>query len=77
MFFKLKKSLDYKGQLSAHVFRHSFAHNALMNGCDQWTLQKLLRHETPSMTAKYLALWGTALKEQAEKYNPLNKMDFI
>ncbi len=77
MFRKLKNALNYKGQLSAHVFRHKFAHDCLMKGCDQWTLQKLLRHETPAMVEKYLALWGTALKSQAEKYNPLNNMDFI
>lgn len=46
-----------------------------MAGIDVFTLQKLMRHNSLHTTQKYLALWGQDLKEQGEKYNPLNNMD--
>ncbi|MDQ0244182.1 site-specific recombinase XerD [Bacillus fengqiuensis] len=39
------------------------------------TLQKILRHEDITMTQRYVNLWGTALKQQNDKYNPLNNID--
>jgi len=36
---------------------------------------RMLRHLDLSMTQKYLAIWETALKEQNDKFNPLNNID--
>lgn len=76
IFKRLKEVMDFKDvRLSAHTFRHTFAHRMLMAGCDIFTLQKMLRHNQIAMTQRYLAIWGTALKEQNDKFNPLNSIE--
>jgi integrase/recombinase XerD len=76
VFKRLKEIMNFSDvRLSAHTFRHTFAHRMLMNGCDVFTLQKMLRHSNIAMTQRYLAIWGVALREQNSKYNPLNTLD--
>lgn len=76
IFKRLKRTMNFKNvRLSGHTFRHTFAHRALMAGMDVFSLQKMLRHSKIDMTMRYVAIWGTALKDQNEKFNPLNSID--
>lgn len=78
MFKRLKEIMNFKNvRLSCHTFRHTFAHRCLTSGMDVFSLQNMLGHQKLEQTMKYVALWGTALKEVNEKHNPLNNLDFI
>lgn len=41
-------------RVSAHTCRHTFAHLQLANGCDLYTLSRLMGHESISITQRYL-----------------------
>ncbi|UMZ73103.1 tyrosine-type recombinase/integrase [Natranaerofaba carboxydovora] len=76
IFKRLKKVMNFKDvRLSCHTFRHTFAVNMIKNNCDVFTLQKMLRHNDLSMSRRYVDLFGSALKEQNDKFNPLNGID--
>lgn len=76
IFKGLQSALGFKDvRLSAHTFRHTYAQRYILAGGDVFSLQKILRHSNISMTEKYVSMWGLALQEQNEKYNPLNHMD--
>lgn len=76
IFKRLKDAMNFTDvRVSCHTFRHSFAHRMLMNGCDIFTLQKMLRHSQLNITQRYLSIWGTALRDQNSKFNPLNSLD--
>lgn len=62
-------------RVSAHTFRHTFCHRLAMSGMSAFAIQKLMRHKNINVTMRYVAMWGNELREQNDKYNPLNKLD--
>jgi len=76
VFKRLNKIMNFRDvRLSPHTFRHTFAKNWIMAGGDVFTLQKILGHSRLDVTMQYVSLFGSAIKEQNDKYNPLNSME--
>lgn len=73
IFQVLKKSLGLNGKrFSAHIWRHTFAKSFLLNGGDVFSLQELLGHADVETTKIYINLDTQELKQQNDKYNPLD-----
>jgi site-specific recombinase XerD len=64
-----------KSNPSAHTFRHTFCHRLAMSDMSAFAIQKLMRHQNIAVTMRYVAMWGNELREQNDKYNPLNSLD--
>nr|WP_042873419.1 tyrosine-type recombinase/integrase [Heyndrickxia coagulans] len=76
IFKRLSKVMNFKDvRLSAHTFRHTFCQKCIQSGMSTFAVQKLMRHASISVTERYAAMWGNDLKEQNDKYNPLNNLD--
>lgn len=76
MFQYLQKKMNFKDvRVSAHTFRHTFCHRLAMSGMSAFAIQKLMRHQNITVTMKYVAMWGNELREQNDKFNPLNNLD--
>jgi integrase/recombinase XerD len=76
VFKYLGQKMNFKDiRVSAHTFRHTFCHRLAMSGMSAFAIQKLMRHRNIAVTMKYVAMWGNELREQNDKYNPLNSLD--
>ena len=73
IFQSLKKTLGLRGKrFSAHIWRHTFAKSFLLNGGDVFSLQEILGHADVDTTRIYINLNTQELKQQNDKYNPLD-----
>lgn len=77
MFENLAKVMNFGDvRVSCHTFRHTFCHRLAISGMPTFAIQKLMRHKSISVTVAYVAMWGNELRDQNDKYNPLNKLEF-
>ena len=78
MFKRLKINTGLKGErISSHTWRHTFAKNYLLNGGDVFSLQRIMGHSDISTTRKYLNLDENEVKQQHDKFNPLDNLDWL
>lgn len=76
VFQNLQRKMNFPGvRVSPHTFRHTFCHRLAISGMSAFAIQKMMRHENIAVTMRYVAMWGNELKEQNERYNPLNQLD--
>ena len=76
VFQYLQKKMNFKDvRVSPHTFRHTFCHRLAMSGMSAFAIQKLMRHQNIAVTMKYVAMWGNELREQNDKFNPLNNLE--
>ncbi|WHX79324.1 tyrosine-type recombinase/integrase [Priestia flexa] len=76
LFQNLQRKMNFSDvRVSPHTFRHTFCHRLAMSGMSAFAIQKMMRHENIAVTMRYVAMWGNELKEQKDRYNPLNNID--
>ena len=62
-------------RVSPHTCRHTYAHTQLRNGCDIYTLSRLLGHESVSITQRYLeGIQDDQVLSVGLKHSPLMNM---
>lgn len=55
---------------SIHLFRHTFAKNAILAGVDVFTLMRMLQHANIETTQNYVKMLNVDIKKSCELYNP-------
>ena len=55
-----------------HGLRHNFAKGWVQNNGNMFALQKILGHSSLDMTKKYVRLFAEDIKEDYDKFNPLD-----
>jgi len=73
VFSRLAKNSGVK-RLHAHLCRHTFAINYLMNGGDIFSLREILGHTTLDMVNHYLHFTRSQLTAQHHKFSPMDKL---
>ena len=61
-------------RLHAHICRHAFAINYLLNGGDVFALKEILGHTTLDMVNHYLHFTSSQITEQHHKYSPMDRL---
>jgi len=61
-------------RLHAHLCRHTFAINYLLNGGDIFSLREILGHTTLDMVNHYLHFTNSQITDQHRKYSPMDKL---
>jgi site-specific recombinase XerD len=62
-------------RLHAHLCRHTFATNYLINGGDVFSLQQILGHSTLEMVRRYVSLASVHVTVQHKKFSPMDRMN--
>ena len=73
VFSRLAKSSGVN-RLHAHLCRHTFAINYLLNGGDIFSLREILGHTTLEMVNHYLHFTSSQITAQHQKYSPMDRM---
>ena len=73
IFSRLAKNSGMK-KLHAHLCRHTFAINYLLNGGDIFSLKEILGHTTLDMVNHYLHFTSSQITDQHRKYSPMDKL---
>jgi len=67
------KAAGITKQVSAHIFRHSFASHLVKNGADLVAVQKMLGHADLKTTQGYLRSLGLDMKKAHQQSHPREK----
>ncbi len=73
LFQRLKRSTGIS-KLHAHLCRHTFAINYLMNGGDIFSLKEILGHRSLDMVNHYLHFTSHQIAIQHHKFSPMDRL---
>jgi len=73
VFSRLSESSGIE-RLHAHLCRHTFAINYLLNGGDIFSLREILGHTTLDMVNHYLHFTSAQITSQHQKYSPMDRL---
>jgi len=76
LFSRLAKNSGMK-KLHAHLCRHTFAINYLLNGGDIFSLKEILGHTTLDMVNHYLHFTSSQITNQHHKFSPMDKLQEV
>jgi len=62
-------------RLHAHLCRHTFATNYLINGGDVFSLQQILGHTSLEMVRRYVTLASAQVRVQHRKFSLMDRMN--
>jgi len=73
IFSRLRNKLGVV-RLHAHLCRHTFAINYLLNGGDIFSLREILGHTNLDMVNHYLHFTSSQITERHRKYSPIDHL---
>jgi site-specific recombinase XerD len=73
LFFSRLAKVSGIRRLHAHLCRHTFAINYLLNGGDIFSLRGILGHTTLEMVNHYIHFTSSQITEQHHKYSPMDR----
>lgn len=76
VFSRLARSSSVE-RLHAHLCRHTFAINYLLNGGDIFSLREILGHTTLEMVNHYLHFTSSQITDQHHKYSPMDRLQGV
>ncbi|GAA4833100.1 site-specific tyrosine recombinase XerD [Paenibacillus vulneris] len=72
-YYAEKASISAK-KLTAHVYRHTWAKNMILNGCDPFTLQKIGGWSDIRTMRRYIQMNTEEMRKSHDSYSPVNTL---
>lgn len=63
-----------KKKVTAHVYRHTWAKNMILNGCDAFTLQKMGGWSDIRTMRRYIQMDVSDLRSRHDEFSPINNI---
>ena len=74
LFFSRHKKKSGINRLHAHLCRHTFAINYLLNGGDIYSLKEILGHTTLEMVNRYLHFTKAQITARHREFSPIDRI---